>query len=407
MIAWLNPVALVTLVTVMAPILVHLLLRHRARRVVAPTVRFVPRLAPQAVRLRRQSDLWLLFVRAGIVCCAALALAGPLFVTDARRRAWSERIARAVIVDTGVATGAAELSDAIRSELSSSDPSRQEQTRELPPALRRAVHWLRQSPPARREIVVFSPFVRGALDEADVAAVPPEIGLRFVRTHNRSAPEPLRGRVVDAEGIRSFEALVEPDAIALQYAPAAPSAFQGLVIRARSDEAAAVERLRRVLARVGVNDVDAVRPVVVRFHGGAPHEGAAAGHPEATAAALRLVQDPAMARLPVTVTVSANELRVDADVEASSFEAATIVRSALDARVDPKFVDTHEVASIPDVTLRVWSRNPSDPSGENWDREDRSDARWFWLAALVLLAVEGVMRGRPQRRVAEVTADAA
>ena len=47
------------------------------------------------------------------------------------------------------------------------------------------------------------------------------------------------------------------------------------------------------------------------------------------------------------------------------------------------------------------------PSGENARQSDRSDARWFWLAALLLLALEGALRRRDERRIAEVSADAA
>lgn len=405
MIAWLNPLALGTLAAVAAPILLHLLLRHRANRVLLPTLRFVPRLSPQSVRLRRLSDTWLLLLRVGIVACAALALAAPVLVTDARRAAWGERIARAVIVDGGVDTTA--IAETVRAEVSGSSLSRQEQTHELSSAVRRGVNWLHQSPPARREIVILSPFIHGSLTEADVAAVPAGIGLRFVRTTNRLPPAPLRGRFVAADGLGTFEASLDADSTAVRFEPAAAAPFAGLVIQARPEDAAAVERLRRVLAHAGVADAGIAQPVIVRFRGGAAAGSTAAADPASRATALRLVQDPAIAALPVTITASGAELRVDADVEAASFEAATIVRSALEARIDPVRAAAYEVASIPDASLQAWSRGAAMPSREDWLRSDRSDARWLWLAALLLLAVEGLGRRRRQPQFREVAADAA
>ena len=94
-------------------------------------------------------------------------------------------------------------------------------------------------------------------------------------------------------------------------------------------------------------------------------------------------------------------------MDAGSLDAAIVVRAALEARIDPGAVAAHEVASIPEGTLRSWSREAAMPSGENARQSDRSDARWFWLAALLLLAFEGALRRRDERRIAEVSADAA
>jgi hypothetical protein len=405
MIAWLNPLALATLAAVAAPILVHLLLRQRAIRVLLPTLRFVPRLSPQSMRLRRPSDAWLLLLRAGIVACVALALAAPVLVTGARRAAWGERIVRAVIVDGGVGDSA--IAETVRAEVAAASLSRQEHTRELPPAVRRAVKWLQQSPPARREIVILSPFVHGSLTEADVAAVPGGIGLRFVRTSNRIPNAPLKGRFVGADGAGTFEASLDADSTAVRFEPAASVPLAGLVIHARAEDADAVERLRRILGRAGVADTGTAQPVIVRFRGGAAMGSTVVAHPASRAAALRLAQDPVTAAVPVTITASGAELRVDADVEAASFEAATIVRAALEARIDPIRAAAHEVASITDASLEGWSRGAAMPSREDWPRSDRSDARWLWLAALLLLAIEGVVRRRQQPELREVAADAA
>jgi hypothetical protein len=406
MIAFLDPLALLALIAVTAPVVVHLLLRHRAPRIRVPTVRFVPGRAPQAIRLLRPSDPWLLLLRAGIVAFAALALAQPLFLTDARRTASNERMARAVVIDTSHA-GRSDLAGFLEAERTGSDPYRQVETRDLPAALRRAANWLGQAPPARREVVIFSRFDHGALTEADLAAVPRDIGLRFVRFSGRSRPEPLQDRVVSRDGVRSLHTRFEGDATRVEYLPAVPWTGEGLVIRARPGDAAAVERLRRIVAMAGAPESGASRLVAVRLRGGDPHPAGVAADPDASAAALRLLHDPAIDGLPVTVSASAAELRIDADVEAASLEAAAIVRAALEARRDPGRFRAHEVVQVSDAVLRGWSRAPAQPSVQNWRQSDRSDARWFWLAALLLLTAEGHARRSRVHQPAEARADAA
>ena len=87
---WLLPAAFVGLLALAGPLLVHLLRRQRARTLVVPTVRFIPGLDQSIVRLRTPADGWLLLLRMAIVASAALALARPLLLTDARAAAWDE-----------------------------------------------------------------------------------------------------------------------------------------------------------------------------------------------------------------------------------------------------------------------------------------------------------------------------
>ena len=73
MIAWLNPAAFAGLALLAGPVLVHLLLRHRAERVLFPSLRFVRPSRTAAVRLRLPSDLALLLLRMAIVAVAVAA----------------------------------------------------------------------------------------------------------------------------------------------------------------------------------------------------------------------------------------------------------------------------------------------------------------------------------------------
>lgn len=405
MIGWLNPLALVALAAVVAPVVVHLLLRHRARRVVVPTVRFVSRAAPQAVHLRRPSDLFLLMLRVAIVAVAALAVAAPLFLTERRLARWNERVAKAVIIDVADGASTADI-EPLRAERLGSDPYRQIETRDLAPALRRAALWLQLSPPARREIVVFSPFVAGSLADSDLADLPQELGLRFVRT-TRRPPRPLMGQVVTPEGRRQFEAVLLGEGISVRYGETRPLSFDGLEIRGNAPNAAAINRLLRVIARANVAAPQSDIRTVIQFSPGASFAAKSPPQPHVTAAALRLVQDPSIHDVPMEVSVSGDELRVSADINPDALEAAAVVRAALEAGVDRHRFRDHEVTLIPDTLLRAWSREPATVSLEGWQASDRSDARWFWLVALLLLGVETMVRRSAGRPVEKVTVDAA
>lgn len=405
MIVWLAPAALAALVATAAPVVVHLLWRRRAARLTIPTVRFVPALLPSAVRLRRPSDWALLVVRVAVIALAALATAGPLFVTDGRRAAWKERTARAVVIDNRGVTDSPELTAAIRVERAAAHAYRQVEIPDVAAELRRAANWLKQAPPARREIVVISSFVHGSLAESDLASIPPGAGLRLVRIPRRFPPPALREWVLTSEGRRQMEAIPAGEAISVTYEAAGPLSFDGLSVLATPEDAGAIARLHRVIARAGVAAPRPDHPVIVRFRGGAPAGPLAPPQPGATSAALRLLADPATAALPVEVGASANELRVSADVPAASMEAAAIARAAIEASVDPQHA-IHESVLIPTGVLQGWSRPPASPSADAWRQSNDSDARWFWFAALVLLGVESRIRSRAPRQ-AEVMADAA
>ena len=81
----------------------HLLRTHRAQRIPFPTLRFIAPSRTSAVKLRPPSDLPLLLVRIAIIAAAALAMAQPVLVTDARVNGWNNRLARAVVVDSSEA----------------------------------------------------------------------------------------------------------------------------------------------------------------------------------------------------------------------------------------------------------------------------------------------------------------
>ena len=226
---WLNPSVLFALAASAAPVLIHILIHRRAERVPFPTLRFLQPTRLAAIRRHVLEDIVLLAVRVALLAAAVAASAGPLFVTAARRQSWDRRMVRALVVDAGArglrAEGAsASLAgariDSVRTEAGGVPPDEPndvalQQTftvASLPDGIRRAVLWLETAPPARRELVVSSPFPIGSMTQADVATVPAEVGVRFERTGTlpgtRTVPA---GRLLTSGGVRAREVTLAGD----------------------------------------------------------------------------------------------------------------------------------------------------------------------------------------------------
>ena len=202
--AWFNAAALAGLALLAIPVLVHLLLRHRARRVPFPSLRFVRTSRTAAARLRAPSDLLLLVLRLAIIAIAVVALAQPLLITPARLAAWNTRIARAILLDRSESMKplAAAGQRAAAAEARSATSAFHVDITIVPADLRRAVAMLRSAPPGRREIVVVSDFQVGMLAAADLRDVPAEIGLRFVQVGDPVSEQPVQGiDVLSATGL--------------------------------------------------------------------------------------------------------------------------------------------------------------------------------------------------------------
>ena len=157
MIAWLNPAAFAALALLAGPVLVHLLLRHRAERVLFPSLRFVRPSRTAAVRLRLPSDLALLLLRVTIVALAVAALAQPLLFVGPRVAAWNARTARAIVVDVSDSMQASEsapseAADAAKAEGQGTVFAARIDAATLGSGVLQAVEQLTTAPPATREI---------------------------------------------------------------------------------------------------------------------------------------------------------------------------------------------------------------------------------------------------------------
>ena len=178
---WLNPLALFALATVAAPILIHILVQRRAERFPFPTLQFLQPTRLAAIRRHLLEDLALLAVRAALLAAAVAAVAGPLVVTPARRQAWDRRLVRAIVTD---GPGVPRPFEGRDRGAESPAPHQQEEFAgaSLADGIRRALVWLHDAPPARREIVVASTLAIGSITAADVAGIPADVGVRFERT---------------------------------------------------------------------------------------------------------------------------------------------------------------------------------------------------------------------------------
>lgn len=418
---WLYPAALAALVAVAGPVVVHLLRRQRARTLIVPTIRFVPGAEQSVVRIRRPADAWLLLLRMAIIASAALAVARPLLLTGTRMDAWDQRLARVVVVH-GDGIGA----EAVAAELDPVAFPHRIDTTDLASGLRRAAGWLETSPPARREIVALSEFRRGALAEADVNRVPAAIGVRFVIQapgETAQAREMTLPPVLSQEGPLLPQVRIDEVSTGVTYRPEGV-ATEGLRLLTAPQDAAAAAALLRIVSRVGAPAPQASQPIVVRFPGGEPlPSGPAEGSGWATAAALRLLQAADAADLPLTargpvpnplpadpehkMLGPGGPLLVEIEAAPDTIAAAESLKAVLDARVDARELAEQEVARIPAAMLSAWTRQPAPADTGAWRQSDESDGRWVWLAGLILLGVEALVRRSPAATVREAEAHAA
>jgi hypothetical protein len=448
---WLNPLALVALALVSAPLLIHLLVQRHAERFPFPTLRFLQPTRLAAIRRHLLEDIPLLLVRAAILAAAAAALAGPLLVTAARRQAWDTRLVRAVVVDdAGGARSLAEAPEARRREPSDAgDPERValhatrdfEASGDLSDGIRRAVSWLESAPPARREIVIASPLPIGSITAADIAAIPADIGIRFERSgalpSSRTIPF---GRIVTTNGEIDREVTLAGPQTLVREVPTTSASrtpwpvevIAPPVAKPTVDAAIAAVRSQRVLAPVAdrrarlmllsVNDGQSLTPIAlavepVRVPWIADAVARITRDTDLQSAASRLprgIADASYTRAPwhvvavaadgapvVVAAASPDQLLLASGAPASDLVTPLLMRSIANALAPVPDVTRAEVVPIADTVLREWARSPAAPATPRLDTVDQDDRRWFWIAALGLLAVEAWMRRAKTRLVDE------
>jgi len=389
---FLFPAALAGLVALAAPIAIHILAKRRAARIPFPTLRFIQPGRLVSVRRHVLEDAALLAVRLSILAAAAMALAGPLVVTGGRKSAWNARTQTAVVEGDDLSAG-----------------------------IRHAALELLVAAPGRREIVVRSTFPIGSLRRNDILAVPGDYGLRFERM---PAPPPSRTvelpPVLTDSGERSRTMTVDRGTTVREGAAigrASPSdgldALDALTAAVVSQRVLAPisGRTARVVS-IGGADVEAAIASASPMRDAWMADGVAAMALDtdvraAAKTATEALDDSRLLQSPWIVVASGargrplasaasvqGSLTVVSAAPPAALVSALLLRAAMNAAGDGRARADAEVLTIPDSQLQEWTRAPGPAPPPRIETVEHDDRRWFWIGALVLLAMEWWLRSR-------------
>jgi hypothetical protein len=419
---WLNPLALAGLAAAVLPVIIHLLKRHRATRVPFPTLRFLTDARAAAVRVRSLSDRWLLVLRVATIAAAVLAAAQPDLVTPWQRARGNRLLARAIVVDT---SSSANLFDRQREDAVALERRAHAvvelRTERVGDSLCQAARALLEGLVARHEIVVISDFQHGAIHDAEVACVPPDVGLRFVQIgEKRARPAAVSLAGLAADG-KAKEQRVEFDGPRTKVTFSEREARDALQPRilASPDHAPAVAQLLRAAARAGTPALPANRPMTFIFPGAptpqatpprvawmiaavvAAREDAALLHAaisrrDARTSTLSPAWTPVVRSASGEPLISAaaegDGLIVSVLAEPSSVLALAALRAFLTAGAGTPDWRELEVETIPASQLNAWTRAAGPIRDERFRSTAPGDARWLWGLALALLCAEWIAR---------------
>ncbi len=271
----------------------------------------------------------------------------------------------------------------------------------------RAAAWLANAPPARREIVVLSDFQRGTAIDRGIAQSPVFIGLKLV---------PI-GRPVSSVAVSGVETLGAPGVEQRrQNIKLTPDSTTVTVDASGLDPAGGVRfvnalpaeqtALLRAVAMAGTPAGSTEQPIAFVFD--------ADTHPKALEG-LSPIRERWMLQTLLRLDIPGvragaheRELVIGVASPASAFAAAAVVRAALMARRSTDEYAELEIARTSDAALAALNRPAAPVDREAWRTAESSDARWCWLIALMLLALEQWLRARPSvKRSQEVTPVAA
>jgi hypothetical protein len=394
---WLQPQAWWGLAALAIPVAIHLLARHKSRRLPFPSLRFLQTTRLAALRRRVISDWPLLMVRSLLLAVIVAALAAPVVVSEARRAAWNRRVARAIIVAQNLDPAADLVTDETRGSFASavfSPPT-------IADGLRSAQIWLARQPPAAREVVIVGDLREGAVQRADLAALDPQVGIRFLPVPGADAQTTGTVRVVSDAGdgiVSAYDLHVSANDrhTMARFARATDAATPAIAVQASASEQPHADAILRAVLREGViYRHDTNRAVTILFAGAT--EVGAPVVPTSSWAREVLEQLPG-----VTGGELDGRLVVVAPMAATDIQAAALV-SDVAKRVFAVPFDVLEPRRIGPSSLAAWSRAPG-PSPDTALPADEGDRRVLWSAALILLGVEQLIR-RSRRPATTAIAD--
>jgi hypothetical protein len=455
---WLNPAAWIGLLALAGPIAIHILVQRKAERLRFPSLRFLQQGRLASIRRHVLEDVLLLAIRAAIVAAAVAALAGPLIVTRTQRQAWNARVARAIVVDDIARAASASARNPFeRATVDKLQPSAfLSQTFETPAvadAIPRAVAWLENAPPARRELVIVGPLALGSVSADDLAAIPPDIGIRLEQSGPLPSERSIAGGRVLALEPEAFSRAAGSGSIVVQQqvtlrdihtsvqetGAAASGPFPVDVVcstdaRPIVDVAIAAARSQRVWApaanrRARLVLLDSIDPAAVAD--GAPVRESWVADAIASIVRDRDLQvagaqtqaglsDPrfsappwqplflALDGRPLAVAgASSASLIVVSGAAPSSLVTPLLLRAMVNALGGPPDLRQAEVLPIPDSQLRAWSRPAAPVTAPRVDRVERDDRRGLWIFVLALLALETwIRRAKAEEKIATYEEDA-
>jgi len=437
--SWQNPWALLGLFALVLPVFIHLLSRKRAVLQKFPSLRFLNATRLLPTRSPHLTDIPLLLVRLAILSLAILALTQPLWVSASRTQVLNSSVARVFVVDTSAsmrqpaasgqtpADSARTLAQQMAAE---SKASLVVQTASPAEALPGASAWL-NAQGLRGEVVMFSDFSFGTLDRASVERLSPVFGLQLVRVPSVAATDAgyatTLGRVVAVGDSTATRAEWSVDGASTQDSGVlllAPATTRDLI---EAGARAAREVAPRVLA-------DPSHRIAVVFDG-APNRATLMSNAQAPnqkwmanamltvrrskglsdAAAQTIVGDTTVttpfAVLARTQQGSPIVFGAQATVNgartlvffhrgpASALSVPALLVAIGEAISDNTVRSGRETIRVTNAQLQTFERTPGDVSASvnagvplAANRAGLSDARWFWLIALLLLGLETWMR---------------
>ena len=389
---WLQPLAWWGLALLSLPILIHLLARHRSQRLRFPSLKFLPVEQMAALRRRVVTNWPLLVVRLLILAAAVAAFAAPVFVSDGRRQAWDQRVARAIVV---VSQPTDEIRSIAAEEARNSYASAEFSAGTVPDAVREARRWLGAQAPAAREIVMVGDLLEGALAAQDLAAIPPQVGLRFLPVVDRARPRAVEWRTVADSpegtlGARSVVVTPDPSQTEVRYETVSDEVPTSIrVVAAAADQGYANAVLRAVWRDGIVLGSNAGRAMTIVFEGAALPGMDQLDTPSEPWMRAVLEQLPDVRGGALNGILVVKPKASVRDARAPQLVAEVLRAAFAESRVP---LESRRVSVD---TLAAWSR-PHGPSPADRQPADEGDRRWFWTAALLMLALEHVLRRRPR-----------
>jgi len=437
-----NPWALSGLALAAVPLIIHLIGRHRARVLKFPSLRFLAASRLTPTRRTRPSDLALLVVRLAIVVAAVVAMSQPRFETPtriaAREQTFGRLRARAIIVDTSMSMrrlvpgGESALAVARRQAKGfAADATTSEVIETFAPAhvLAGASQWL-GGQSGKREMIILSDFQVGTVDSTALAAIAPEIGIRLARI---DASQP-RGAMEARTGDRVARIIFDADTLAarVEWSPATRATNAGPTLFADAGElvrAGAAKNAAMILGAITTPDsgrpiaivyvkydrrADLVRvakaidqpwmgDAVARLHADAGLVSAAATANVAADASVVGAQFAVVVRndrLQPVVVASAGEignsngLQLWMLTDAGSVTSAALFAGLAHATDRAAPIEELQPRTLSPDVLSRWERMPGSAAPRP-DQNGESDGGWFWLLALLLLALESHVRRGP------------